>query len=61
MTIFSPEEEDVCRYGEVPLVVKHNDTVLREGKIGVTIPAFQFTVILQAHPCVKELWQHNVV
>ena len=59
LILFSPEKEDICRDGEVPLAAKYNDAVLGEGKIGVTqfhhLTARQFfVVILRVHPSVKE-------
>ena len=58
---FSPVEEDICRDGEVPLAVKHNNAVLGDGKIGVTFPVVRFAVILKVHPFVNEHGQHQLV
>ena len=43
--LFSPEKENVCPNGEVSLVVDHDDAILSEGEVGVTIPAEHVSVV----------------
>ena len=46
--ILLPKEENIRCDGEVPLVVDHDDAILGEGKVCVTLPAAPILLLLLA-------------